>query len=156
MTLNERTTKTQTIPSELSVKGFVQLCIFEGCKLKAYKDAGGVWTIGYGHTDNVRPNDKISTKQASDLLQDDLKPIYNYLKKYNNLTQGNFDALTSFIFNIGITRFESSTLKKKIVANRTDPTIFNEFKKWIKCNGVVLNGLVKRRDWEAQRYYEKD
>lgn len=123
----------------------------EGLMLKSYKCPAGVWTVGYGHTRGVKPGMTITQEIADNLLIEDVKPcekLINGLKL--NLRQGQFDALVSFIFNLGEGKFNSSTLKKKILAGAKDEDIVAEFKKWNKGGGKVLPGLVKRREEEAR------
>lgn len=127
---------------------------FEGLRLRAYQDSVGVWTIGYGHTKNVQPHMRISIEQAEDFLEDDVRPIEQKLNRLGiNLRQGQFDALVSFIFNLGEGAFNRSTLKKKILASATDREITAEFKRWdkVKINGKYqsLEGLTRRRAAEA-------
>lgn len=82
---------------------------FEGVRLNAYQDIGGVWTIGYGHTGQVDgkkigKNTKITQTKATELLQLDLKRFEKHVKSFNskyNFTQNEFDALVSFAFNLG-------------------------------------------------------
>lgn len=88
------------------------------------------------------------------MLKKDIEKVEKVVERLGTLTQGQFDALTSFIFNVGEGNFSSSTLKKKVIANRWDKSIGAEFKRWVYSNGKILNGLVKRREWEAKRYYE--
>ena len=87
----------------LSTNGLNLIKKFEGCSLKAYKDVGGVWTIGYGHT-GVKQGMKITKKQADKYLKSDCNRFVNhvntYMDKYN-FNQNEFDALVSFAFNIG-------------------------------------------------------
>ena len=88
-----------------------QLMLMEGLRLEAYKDAAGVWTIGYGHTQDVRPGDKISEYCAKEYLLQDLYPVEQAVNKLNIArTEGQFDALVSFAFNLGIDRLKKSTL----------------------------------------------
>ena len=83
---------------------------FEGFRGKAYQDAKGVWTIGYGHTRGVKQGDKISKSLAEEYLKADIKPIERQLNNtFPWLKQNEFDALVSFIFNLGYYAFESST-----------------------------------------------
>lgn len=137
-----------------SVECYVMIARFEGCKLKAYKCPGGVWTIGYGHTKGVHEGDKISQRQADDYFNEDIEAVQKIVDKYLPLTQGQYDALVSFLFNIKESDFNKSTLKKKMLANKNDKTIGDEFRRWVYANGKKLDGLVKRREWEARRYYE--
>lgn len=129
---------------------------FEGCKLTAYKCPAGVWTIGVGHTKGVKQGQTISEAQAISLLKGDLLPCENYV---NNLgvckTQGQFDALMDFAFNLGTAALGRSTLLKYIRQGKAEQYIRGEFAKWVKSGGKTLAGLVKRRAWEADRYFGK-
>ena len=129
---------------------------FEGCKLTAYRCPAGVWTIGVGHTRGVKQGQKITEAQAISLLKGDLLPCENYV---NNLgvckTQGQFDALVDFCFNLGTGALGRSTLLKFIRQGKAEQYIRGEFAKWVKSGGKTLTGLVKRRAWEADRYFGK-
>lgn len=129
---------------------------FEGCKLTAYRCPAGVWTIGVGHTRGVKQGQKITEAQAISLLKGDLLPCENYV---NNLgvckTQGQFDALVDFAFNLGTAALGRSTLLKYIRQGKAEQYIRGEFAKWVKSGGKTLAGLVKRRAWEADRYFGK-
>lgn len=130
---------------------------FEGVKLNAYQDSVGVWTIGYGHTSGVKKGQIITEKQAENFLKSDLEKVENQLKVALPmgfaLKQNQFDALVSFIFNLGIGRFKSSTLCKKLQANANDSSIKTEFNKWVYAGGKVLSGLVSRRKAESELYF---
>ena len=130
---------------------------FEGCKLTAYKCPAGVWTIGVGHTNGVKQGQTITEAQAMSLLKGDLLPCENYV---NNLgvckTQGQFDALVDFAFNLGTAALGRSTLLKYIRAKKPEQYIREEFAKWVNSKGMRLKGLVIRRQWEADRYYGKE
>ena len=140
--------------SELLINKIIE---FEGCKLTAYKCPAGVWTIGVGHTKGVRQGQTITEAQAMSLLKGDLLPCENYV---NNLgvckTQGQFDALVDFTFNLGTAALGRSTLLKYIRANKPEQYIRGEFAKWVNSGGVPLRGLKRRRQWEADRYYGKE
>jgi lysozyme len=137
---------------------------FEGLKLKAYKDPGSVnglpITIGYGST--MYPDGKkielghiISIETADKLLQWEINKKANVLAALNlPLNQNQFDACTSFIFNLGFGAFQKSTLLKKIKINPNDPTIRNEFMRWVNNDGKVMKGLVTRRKAEADLYFK--
>lgn len=126
---------------------------FEGCRLYAYRDSGGVLTIGYGHTRGVKAGQAITKKQAEEFLKADLQTFANYVNKLDVCqTQGQFDALVDFAFNLGIGSLQGSTLLKKIKAGAAVADIQAEFRRWVYCKGKKLAGLVKRREWEAQRY----
>ena len=129
---------------------------FEGCKLTAYRCPAGVWTIGVGHTRGVKQGQKITEAQAISLLKGDLLPCENYV---NNLgvckTQGQFDALVDFCFNLGTGALGRSTLLKFIRQGKAEQCIRGEVAKWVKSGGKTRAGLVKRRAWEADRYFGK-
>jgi lysozyme len=139
----------------LSDYAFLHLKEYEGLRLESYKCAGGKWTIGYGHTKGVKKGQKIDKETANKLLQEDVEYFEKFLAKEpyaEDITQSQWDALVSFIFNLGIGNFEGSTLRKKILRDIDDPTIPNEFRRWVYSKSKVLPGLVKRREWEAQMY----
>jgi lysozyme len=133
---------------------------YEGCKLTAYKDPVGIWTIGIGTTRypngaKVKSGDKITQAQAWDFLWHDL---LNFMQGVDSNTtdkinQGQYDALVSFSYNLGIGNLKASTLLKKVNKNTADKTIQTEFEKWVNAGGVQLPGLVKRRKAEAYLYF---
>lgn len=128
---------------------------FEGLRLTAYKCPAGVWTIGYGHTKGVKMGQTITKSQAETLLRGDLLPCEEYVRGLNlELTQGQFDALVDFCFNLGTAALQRSTLLQKIRTKADEQTIRGEFAKWVNAGGVRLEGLVKRRTWEADRFFE--
>lgn len=128
---------------------------FEGFSSTAYTCAGGVVTIGYGHTRGVKITDRCTRSEADRWLREDLAPVEAYLNTIPEVdTQGKYDALCSFIFNLGIGNFKSSTLLKKIKAGAPTEEIQAQFKRWVYAGGKKLKGLVKRREWEAQRWAE--
>lgn len=136
-----------------SKRGLDLIKKYEGVRLQAYKCPAGVWTIGYGHTKSVRQGDKISQYQADDYLLEDIRFAENAVNNLNiNLTQGQFDALVSFIFNVGVGNFLKSTLYRKVKANPKDKTIPSEFRKWVYAGGAKLAGLIRRREEEARLY----
>lgn len=127
----------------------------EDCKLTAYQDVAGVWTIGYGHTRGVKRGDTISASQAEQFLREDLAVFEPKVSKYKNLTtQGRFDAVLDFCYNLGCGKYEGSTLKRKIEAWGKTADIQREFLKWTYAGGRPLDGLFSRRIWEAARWNE--
>ena len=127
----------------------------EGCKLAAYQDAKGVWTIGYGHTKGVKPGDKITSYQAEQFLREDLERYERAISLYKSIrTQGQFDAVLDFCYNCGTGNYGTSTLKKYIDAGKPTWMIQEEFLKWVHSGGKKLGGLVTRRIWEANRWTE--
>ena len=134
---------------------FEKLMEMEGCRLEAYKDAAGVPTIGYGHTKNVRMGDRISQYWAKEMLREDIEEAEWLVKELGVAkTEGQLDALVSFVFNLGIGRLKKSTLLKVICKGGSMQQIKKEFKRWVFAGGKQLPGLVKRREWEAKRFFE--
>ena len=132
---------------------------FENCKLVAYQDDGGVWTIGWGHTgSDVHPGLKITQAQADALFDRDIarfeRDVTSLLTA--TVTQNQFDALLSFAYNCGSdidadTKAEGlgdSTLLRLVNAYRFEGAA-KEFPKWCKDNGKIVNGLLRRRNAEA-------
>lgn len=122
---------------------------YEGCRLEAYKCPAGVLTIGYGHTGNVYAGQKITSKQAEELLKTDLirfeKHVNSYYTKYK-WTQNEFDALVSFAFNIG------SITQLTAKGTRTKQQIADKIMEYVKSGGRVLQGLVSRRVAERELF----
>lgn len=131
---------------------------FEGLRLEAYRCPSGVWTIGYGHTSGVTKGMKVNEGWAESALKQDLNEV---LKQVERLglplnTQGQIDAVVDFVFNLGITKFKQSTLRKRIAESAGYDAVCAEFERWVfgTQNGknVKLPGLVKRREWECKRW----
>jgi lysozyme len=134
----------------LSSAGLALIQTCEGLRLKPYKCSAGKWTIGYGHTtvSKVLSEAKvqITEDQARKLLEYDLGDAERAVKRLVKvpLTQGQFDALVSFTFNLGEGRLGSSTLLAKL--NGGDYAgAAEEFGRWTRAGEAVLPGLVKRR-----------
>ena len=128
---------------------------FEGVRLEAYKCPAGVWTIGAGHTKGVRQGQIITMHQAESLLKGDLLPCETFVNGLGiGFTQGQFDALVDFAFNLGVGALRNSTLLKRIKAKDSLESIQAEFRKWVYAGGKKLPGLVKRREWESKRFAE--
>lgn len=137
----------------ISEKGLNLIKKYEGLRLKAYRCPAGKLSIGYGHTNNVRPDDVITEAQATELLIRDVLDVEGVINRLvtKTLTQGQFDALCSFIFNLGAGAFQRSTLLRKI--NQGDFVgASREFSRWIYAGGKILNGLKKRREEEKQLF----
>ena len=140
-----------------SPKGIALIKEFEGLRLKAYKCPGGVWTIGYGHTAGVKPGMVITKAQAEEYLKADLIAFERYLNGLGlALNQNQFDALISFIYNVGTGNFSNSTLLRKVRANPQDNSIMDEFLRWVYSKGRVLPGLQRRRLAEMKLYFSND
>ncbi|QKK01102.1 MAG: lysozyme [Ignavibacteriota bacterium] len=144
----------------MSKKGLDLIKKYEGLRLEAYKDSAGILTIGYGHTKTVKPGMVINQDMANLLLKTDVMDAETAVRDLVNieLTQNQFDALVSFVFNVGRRNFERSTLLKKL----NDGKILEageEFMKWTKARqpgGLKeLPGLVKRRAEEKVLFLSK-
>ena len=137
-----------------SVDAYEPIKQFEGLRLKAYLCPAGIWTIGYGHTSGVSPNSFITIQEADEYLHRDVATIEMQLNKLNLiLRQCQWDAIVSFVFNVGIGNFRSSTLLAKIRTNPDDNSIMDEFLRWVYANGKVMKGLQKRRLAEMKLYF---
>ena len=126
---------------------------FEGFCSKSYRCPAGVLTIGYGHTRGVKQGDVCSKEQALLFLREDLQSAANTVDFLVTvpLTQGQYDALCCFIFNIGAKKFRGSTLLRKL-NNQDYKGAADEFLRWTKAGGRELSGLVKRRKAERSLF----
>ena len=117
----------------------------EGVRLQAYRDVGGEWTIGYGHL-GAQEGDVISRERAEELFEEDLAEASDAVTRLVNvdLTQDQFDALTSFVYNIGQGAFAESTLLRELNAGNYE-TAASEFERWNHVNGEINDGLTARR-----------
>ena len=139
---------------QTSEKGIAVIKQFEGCKLTAYQDSVGVWTIGYGWTQPVdgkpiRAGMTIKQETAERLLKTGLVSYESDVSRLVKvgLTQGQFDALVSFTYNLGARSLSTSTLLRKLNAGDYAGAS-DEFLRWNKAGGKVLNGLTRRREAE--------
>lgn len=148
---------------DISEKGFSIIRQFEGIAskpvLKAYKDSGGVWTIAYGtikYPDGraVKQGDTCTTEQAESWLKHDCGWVDACLDKYvqARITQNQFDALASFVYNIGESQFRISTLLKMLNAGSPAALVASNFDRWIYDGGKTVQGLVNRRAQEKKLF----
>lgn len=147
--------------TKASQKGLDLIKRFEGLKLKPYQCPAGIPTIGYGNTyypsgAKVKLTDPAITKEKAEellkfLLTSYEKGVDSFCR--DDINQNQFDALTSFAYNVGVGNLQKSTLIKKVNKNPSDPTIRAEFMKWNKGGGKVLLGLTRRRQAEADLYF---
>ena len=136
-----------------SPKGVALIKEFEGLRLGAYMCSAGVLTIGYGHTGGVKSGDRITEKQAEELLVDDLKRFENGVLRVlrTPVTQNQFDALVSFAFNLGVGSLTKSTLLSKL--NKGDAEgAAAEFVRWCRAGGQEVPGLKRRRLAETELF----
>ncbi|ECB1325827.1 lysozyme [Salmonella enterica subsp. enterica] len=118
----------------------------EGVKLAAYQDGGGVWTIGYGHTRGVKQGQVINHEQADEFLNNDLRQVESCISERVTvaLNQNQFDALVSFVFNVGRQAFSDSTLLKKLNEGNYRAAA-DQFTRWVYDNDKFVQGLYNRR-----------
>lgn len=130
---------------------------FEGLRLSAYDDGVGVWTIGYGHTKGVRPGDRITKEQAEKYLFDDLEDAERAVARLAGvpLTDNQFSALASFVYNVGAGAFQTSTLLSRLNAGDYG-SVPAQLKRWNRAGGRVLAGLTRRREAEARLWSTPD
>ncbi|MGI9708696.1 lysozyme [Serratia marcescens] len=142
----------------ISKNGIELIKRFEGLELKAYQDSVGVWTIGYGWTQTVdgkkiAPGMRIDQATADRLLK---CGVVQYEQGVNQLvkvkiTQGQFDALVSFAYNLGLRSLSTSTLLQKL--NDGDKQgAADQFGRWVNAGGKRLDGLVARRAAEREMF----
>jgi lysozyme len=131
-----------------SPAGLALIKVYESCRLKAYLDTGKppVPTIGWGHTKGVKLGDKCTQAQADAWLVEDMASAERDIARLVTvpLEQHQFDALVSFVYNLGGTNFATSTLLRKVNA-RDYAGAAGQFGRWIYDDGVIQNGLVLRR-----------
>ena len=137
----------------ISDDGLTAIKGFEGCKLKAYQDGGDVWTIGVGHTRGVKFNDVITLETALAYLRADAQRASDAVNNLVevSLNQNQFDALCSFVFNLGSTQFSNSTLLKKLNLGDYDGAA-QQLLRWVYDNGKVVQGLLARRTAENKLF----
>ena len=127
---------------------------FEGCRLTAYQDSVGVWTIGYGHTGaEVKKGLTITQAKAESYLKDDLARFNTCVSNNisRNLNANQVGALMSWSYNVGCGSLQTSTLRKRMNAGENLNTVAEqELPKWNKAGGKVLPGLTRRRAAEVK------
>ncbi|MFK4568445.1 glycoside hydrolase family protein [Enterococcus sp. UD-01] len=138
---------------KISQEGRKLIKKWEGLRLTAYQDSVGVWTIGYGHTKGVYAGMTISETQANVFLDEDIKThavgIFKYITV--QLNQNQFDALVSFHFNLGPNILQNSQLLTYI-NSKSWANAANEMKRYVYAGGQILQGLVNRRNDEANLF----
>ena len=147
---------------KLDLNGYKLIQKFEGCKLNAYQDSIGIWTIGYGNItyengNKVKKGDKITQQRAEELFKYFADRFASNIdtKITKEVTQNQFNAIVSLSYNIGLGNFSGSTLLKKINKDSNDKTIRNEFLKWRFAGEKELKGLINRRKEESELYFSK-
>jgi lysozyme len=137
----------------IGTKGLDLIRFFEGLELNAYQCAAGVWTIGYGHTKDVQEGMTISEARANEMLAEELNEYESYITGLVTveLNQDQFDAMVSWVYNLGVGNLKASTLLKVLNAGDYDG-VPAQMMRWNKAGGKVLEGLTKRRQAEADLF----
>ena len=141
---------------KVSDNGLKLICQFEGLRLEAYPDpatGGKPWTIGFGHTEGVKEGDTCTEEEAYDWLREDCEDAEHCIDDFVEveLNQNQFDALVSFIFNLGCGNFKNSTLLRLINSGQFNAAA-QQFLRWNKAQGQVMAGLTARREMEAKLF----
>lgn len=142
---------------DLSKDGEVALHGREAFRSVAYKDIAGIWTIGYGSTRvkgiPVKEGDKITEADAVNETRAFVSEVVATINKLVKvpLTQNQFDALVSFIYNVGITAFTNSTLLK-LLNLREYLQAADQFLRWTFAGGKYSAGLYNRRVQERKQF----
>jgi len=142
---------------KISKEGISLIKNYEGCRLEAYQDSVGIWTIGYGVIKGVKEGDKINQEEADHLLQEELPEYEGYINDMIKvpLEQCQFDALVCWVYNLGPNNLRDSTLLR--ILNEGDYNgVPEQIKRWNKAGGTVLAGLVKRRAAESDLFQGKE
>jgi lysozyme len=119
---------------------------FEGCRLEAYQDSRGIWTIGYGHTRGVKEGDTCTQEQAEQWLAEDSQEAVDSVCRFTRvpITPGQFAALVSFTYNLGAANLARSTLLGLLNQGLPERAA-DEFPKWCFAGGKHIEGLLNRR-----------
>jgi len=141
---------------KLSADNLKILIVDESCRLKAYQDTGGVWTIGFGHTKGVKPGDVIMLPKAYELLSQDMGDVERWINVQGlKLNQNQFDSLCDFIYNCGPGNFIKWGLLNMIRKNPMNKEIGDEIMKHCHdAHGTELPGLVRRRERNVDLYFK--
>jgi len=139
----------------MTQEGLALIKRFEGFRAKAYRCPAGVWTIGYGHTSQsgapeIKAGMRLSRQKASPILAKDIERFAGGVRRAATVTlnEQQFSALVSFAYNVGLAAFRSSSVLKAV--NQSDfAAVPRRLSLWVKADGRVLPGLVKRRAAEA-------
>ena len=141
-------------PSEILIEAIKS---FEGYCPVAERCPAGVWTVGWGHTGGMRRGQSVTAPEAERLLRADADSAARAVQRlWTPCTQGQLDALTDFVFNLGPSALAGSTLLRKIRRGEPEAAIRREFARWVYAGSRRLPGLVKRRAWEAERFFQID
>ena len=148
---------------QISAEGLSLIKKFEGCPVDqdgncyAYQDVVGVWTIAYGFTKDVKEGDKMTKEEAEYVLQEEMIEYEGYINDLVEvpLEQNQFDALVSWVYNLGSGNLQSSTMLRVLNEGKYDE-VPAQIRRWNKAGGKVFDGLVRRREAEATMFMGGD
>ena len=145
-------------PKRTNANGLLLIKSFEGLRLHAYRDAVGIWTIGYGTTRGVRPGMRISEVEAEKFLQEDLTRFEQAINEAVQvpINDNQFSALVSFTYNVGSGAFRSSTLLRLLNQRQSVHAVADQLPRWNRAGGRVLAGLTRRRNAERALFLGED
>lgn len=139
----------------ISLNGINLIKGFEGYSANPYQDVAGIWTWGYGHARKHGEElpDAITREEAEALLLADIAPAEKCVNTCVSvpINQNQFDAMVSFVYNLGCSGFSASTLLKYVNSCMMDEAE-NEFARWNRAAGKVIEGLTRRRQTEAKLF----
>ena len=140
-----------------SEKGINLIKGYEQCRLYAYRDSVGVLTIGWGHIKNVYAGQAITQQQADEFLKQDLAVVEKVINDTGlKLSQNQFDALVSWIYNLGAGALYKSTMYKYLKEGRNEIDVTDQLVKWHNAGGKPLLGLKRRRVSEANMFLGRE
>jgi lysozyme len=141
----------------ISEEGLSLIKKFEGCKLESYKDSVGISTIAYGRIKDVKMGDTCTKEQAEEWLDEEMHEYEGYIKDQVkvDLEQYQFDALVSWVYNLGPNNLKSSTLLA-VLNEKKYNDVPAQIRRWNKAGGNVLDGLIRRREAEALLFQDKE
>ena len=141
----------------ISAEGLSLIKKFEGCELEAYLCPANVWTIAFGRTKDVKEGDTCTQEQAEEWLVEEMEEYESYINDQVevDLEQYQFDALVSWVYNLGPTNLSSSTMLKVLNEEKYNE-VPNQIRRWNKAGGNVLDGLTRRREAESLFFQNKE
>ena len=142
---------------KISEEGISLIKHYEGCRLESYQDSVGIWTIGYGTIKGVKEGDQINQDEAEHLLEEEMPEYEGYINDMVEvpLQQNQFDALCSWVFNLGPNNLKSSTLLAVLNQGKYKD-VPEQIIRWNKAGGKILEGLKKRRASESLLFQGKE
>lgn len=153
MVLRTKHPRAPVVAMKTSDAGIELIKKYEGYSLTAYKCPAGIWTIGYGHIRTAKEGLTITHNRASELLRADLRRFEAGVARWVlvPLEQHQFDALVSFVYNVGLGNFRSSTLLKYLNDGHYTEAA-HQLLDWNRANGRILDGLTSRRYAERKMF----